>query len=1145
MVSPIKYHIAEDGVSIWVESGARALKQVKRSDHLYQTRIVPPAELFNRGVRRGATILVTGDRPRFALMTTLPEDSSSPDLIKLGDGRIRVSCQGTEFWLDECSDIYTVFHPGSTEYTLGTSTLPGVTFHLLVSQAQTWGLVARLSVTNQRAEPVSLVVEFVYGGLGRHGRTWQPAYFLLDPDDGQSNRVDVVGGAVLLRDGSIPCQAGVTMQPTGECTVANVRACYTHTLCLDSGTARPVYLVAAHAGSAEGVQRRLAAAQPEDLIQESHNYYTGMLAEYAITTPSQVLDLGFRTSVWNLDSVYVPPAWLEGVHWWAAYWTNLFQVSAATALGQLERARGALEMVSQQGYGMLMASGKAGGWPPPDVLYYYPYDGLFYYMHALFQYHEHIGDAGLVERMWPSLTATLEQVLTERDAKGHSLLSWRLGCNAFLYQADQLGMPGDAASPSLMAAGMVEQLAGLAHRLGKTSEAEKWQQVADRMMAEIPARLWNCREGAFYNHIDLQDLCHMAHYYTDLVFPTLYTHLPQEYGWQSLAHLRQTLCYQTGHADAWPNLTLMRVGDLQPTMFGNDSVLPAQMAEAARAYFKSGDQEMGLRLLEAVALAGTLFTESPGNFPERMDFEGKGEFNYLFGNPIGSFAYAVVAGLFGLSIADGGKTLVWTPGFPTSWEHAELRLPYCSVAYRRLTRDGQVVRRYRVESEGRQLSVTVFLEPCRIGQVTCNGEPITYKTAPGLGKTRLEFSLPGADLHEFCIEYTPLPLIVEGPAEGVPGEPVRWVLPAPISQLSDPQGLLADLQIAGREASGTVQGGPGQYQLLCCLDDLQLIYPITFVVKPACQVLCPSAVYAADLRAVRLTFNLTLRRRSVSGYRLQVGWLDQQVTLRLVANETEELAQVVDLLQTHLIPEGAYDVRYAVLDGDEVVCDGHASVTLKGADEAAQVQMEATRDRLTRQFDLARFYNSTTLWVTSKWRREEKMLDLSRLRNERGELVTDGGTFLVPTEGSYMAVIEYGRSHPHTRQTESFGVPSSISIPVGQRAQMLTLLYASEVESRLTGSEVGWLRLKYADGKVYEIPLEVGKQIDTLYSHFASETMPLEIGKKGDSIHVLRLPCDPLLELEVLEIGLFAADVSIGLMGINVIVSGDDLQPTR
>ncbi len=1067
MESPIKYHLAEDGVGIWVQSGDKALTPISRSDHLLVKSFVAAEEIFNRGVKRGDTILVTGDRPRFALARTLPEDSPGPDLIRLGDGRVRLSGRAPDgrseiaVWLDDCPGVATYFYPGRTEYSLSSPQLPGLDMRLTVAQAQDWGLVARLVVTNSGMEMAKLTVAWAYGGVRRHGRTWSPAYFPADAEcDGQTIERVGAGDAALMRAETIPDWVGAVTQPRRPPVFLGHKAGFALALDVAAGESQECWLIAGHAGSAEHLQSLLGAADPELLMGESNRYYADMLAQVAISTPRPILDAAFRTAIWNLDSTYTAPAWIEGVHWWSAWWVNLFQISAAISLGQYKRARRALQFFSQAGYGLILASGQAVGWPPPDVLYYYPYDGLFYYIYQLGQYVDHTGDLELVAQMWPSLVATLERVLADRDPDGDGLLSWRLGCNAFLYQADQLGMPGGAASPSLMAAGMIERLAGLARRLGWADEAGRWQAQAERIYARLP-RLWNHGEGAFYNHIDWQGLAHNAHYYTDLVFPALYTSenlfrstdgpaLPEEAIWQSLAHLRRTLVYHTTHADPRLNLTLMRVGDLKPSMFGNDNVLPAQMAETARACFGVGDHDLGCGLLEAVALAGTLYTEAPGNFPERLDDAGKGEFNYLFGHPIAAFAYNLVAGLFGLNLAGDGQTLDWQPGFPASWDHAELKLPYAHVCFSRTISGERVTSRYWAQHGGRNLAFSIFLEPCHIRAVRCNGQPVAYSLAPGLGKTRLTLTPPPAAAYDLEIVCEPFSLLVDGPSQVVAGEIVTWslqrsdVAPVLIERVADPQGLLREVAVAGQRVRGVAGGEPGHYQLYAYSSDPLLAWPIDVEVPPAHQSPRPRAVH-----------------------------------------------------------------------------DANAVVHL----------------------DLSPFYNAERLWVTSKWRREEKALDLSRLREPAQghpavtRLRTAAGFFLAPMQGPYLALIELGRSEPFLRHTESFGFPASLTIPVNLPAMMLSLLYASEVESRLTGSSVGALRLLYADGRIDEIALAVGKQLDTLYSHWATETIPVEIGHKGDSIHVLNVPCDPHCVLAVFEISLFAADVAIGLIGANILLS--------
>jgi len=152
-MNPIHYEMAADGVSIRAQRDNKPWYVARvLPNHLNFSKIAPAIEFFNRGVKRGDTILVTGDRPRFALMRTYPEDKLDPDLVKLGDGRIHLRCRGVDAWLDECDALEVVFHPGSTDYRLEFETLPQLKIDLLVSQAEDWGLAVELEVENQGKE---------------------------------------------------------------------------------------------------------------------------------------------------------------------------------------------------------------------------------------------------------------------------------------------------------------------------------------------------------------------------------------------------------------------------------------------------------------------------------------------------------------------------------------------------------------------------------------------------------------------------------------------------------------------------------------------------------------------------------------------------------------------------------------------------------------------------------------------------------------------------------------------------------------------------------------------------------------------------------------------------------------------------------
>lgn len=816
-----QYGIGDDGVSLTIKTG-REPRRVNRMDHRSNTSTVAADQVFNRGIKRGDTILVTGDKPRFALARTLPEDKMDPDIRKLGDGRIRIRCAGAEFWLDECEDIQATFRPSRTEYAIKSAKAENLAMTLWVSQASDWGLVARLTVSNTGPSRLELSAEFLYGGLSTHGRTFSAAYFKPD-SAGNEVQVEETLGRLSNRD---PVFAemkvlAATLPPVKPANV-NGRLSFVSALALNPGESRTVALCGGWSVPGRDVEKEVRSAQFQPLIAEAEANYAALLARAVISTPSQVLDCGFRNAVLNLDYVWARQAWLEGVHWWAAYWANNYQISAAVSLDQREKARTAFGFFGNGAEGP-GAIGMASGLPKGG------YDATPYYLYQLAQYYEHTGDDALVKELWPGLVKGVDRLLDGTDPDRDLLLGWHLHCNAFLYQADHLGLPGVAASPSLMMAGMLDRWSRIAGEMGQAEQARQWQDRAAKMHAAIPAKLWNASAGCFYSHVDNEAIPHMAHYYTDHVFPTLYSRLPEEYGWSSLRYLRATLCFERG------SRLLMRVGNLKPTVFGNDNVMPVQMAEAARACFHAGDFDAGFRMLDAVARAGTVDTEAPGNFPERMNDDGKGEANYLFGNPIGSFIYGVVDGLFGLSLVERGTTVRWQPGFPDDWDRAELRFPYAQVRFNRET--GTVTRcRFTVTTpEPRKLDLIVQLPPANLCGTKLNGKEVKTGITAGLNRVRVALSAPAAQSHEVLIEYEPVRIAAPVAAAGAKGARVEWTFASAVGELKDPQGAVSDVQIAGTNVSAVVAAGRGTHTLYARLDAPCVWMPVTLEAKPASQ----------------------------------------------------------------------------------------------------------------------------------------------------------------------------------------------------------------------------------------------------------------------------------------------------------------------
>lgn len=1095
---------------------------------------------FNRGVKRDDTILVSGDRARFALLRILPEDTLMPDFEKFGDGRVKIAAQGREQWLDLIRGAQTSFHPGATEHVWARTDISGLQARLLITQAGNWGLVARLTLTNTSARPLDVQATWVWGGIARLSRTLYAYYFPPDHDDTPGDQVVLGQGWAVLREDKLPFLGTVAAYPSLKPSLDHARVNFAHELRLKPGQSQSVYLIASQSSFSNGFDARVVQARPEKLIAESRRYYEKILAPYEISTPSPILDSGFWTGILNLEYAYTAPAWLEGVHWWGAPFPNISQINAAMLLGQRERAQRALAhfgLAKEGDYLFYLASGKSGN----DSNQLYDLDTFPYHLRDVMQYYEFTGDRDLMEKFWPRLMACIERMWKNYAGSDNLLLKFHFGSNMLMYQADNLGTPGVAAAPSLIMAGLPDKLADVAVALGKTADARRLKERSAAMYAALRRRLWNSGAGCFYNHVDLQGAAHMTHYYSDFVWPALYTRLPAEYGWQSLFAMNRALWLNPRGIDP----PLMRVGDLKPSMFGDDNVMPFQMAEAARAYYLNGDKDRATCLLESVALAGTVFTEAPGNFPERMTDQGRGDANYIFGPPTGAYLMGVIDGLFGLGLTDGGQTVAWRPGFPEDWDSAHLKVPYSELTFKRRMEQGIRTDSYTVKCPDRKdLRFSVYLRPGTVQRVLHNGRPVKFTLEPALDAMRLELTALPARVHRVEIQYRPITLKIKGPAISGVGLPVTWDFGQPIKGVRDPQGACVGLKVEGNILWGEAGRNAGIHQLFVEMANLPVIEPVEVEIRPRYEVACTKAIYDPYRRTLRIETRVASPGPVPSSAVLKLSLLTREASLKMDWSGSGETTRTIEISQLPLLPESVYEVKCALLNGSHPIYETSNQVALAGKDSPADAMLRQLRDQRTRSVDLSRFYNTDTLRVQSCWNNGAKyVLDRADYDRDTGLIKTLAGNFKIPMAGHYMAMVEFGSSDPTTREIKRSDYPACMSIPIGQRARMLSLLYACEHESRNTFAALGRLRLMYKDGQTVEIPLVSGRNVDTINGHFAKDTLaqPVKIVNqeywRNSSLDILRIPCDPAKELDSLSIEAELADFEFGLIGLNAIMA--------
>lgn len=1139
-----KYRLHGNGTSFTIEGGRH---NVVRMDHRSISKVVESDKNFNHGVRRGNTIIATGDVPTFAMLRTLTVDQLNltyemlhtlplsqldATVFRLGDVRISINYGGKEEWLDEAASIHTVFNNGNTQYTVQPAAFTDLIFKITISQAYDWGMTAKVVVMNKMMHPADLQITFNFGRSDIINRTFSADYF-KPIDKVKDNELFCKDNIAVLHQKGRGFRSAAKTWPAVHPESIDTTANFKIAMNVYANKSDSVYFIAAQSDNEKNLFTHLNSVRdPELLFSESRKYYADILAPYSISTPSQILDAGFRTAIVNLDCVYNDgKAWFEGIHWWPAYWTNNYQISAAISLNQLDKARRALRFLNTKERGLCTTVASNG--QPADSA---AEDGIPYYIYELSQYIDCTGDTALVKELWTALSRGIERMWKVRDDNNNNLLNWHRGCNAFLYQADHLELPGDAASPSLMMAAMLEKAAGLAELIGKTNDAEKWRDRSQKMYKLIVPMLWNNRFGSFYSHIDQQNIAHLCHYYTDMVFPTLYTRLPEIYGWQSLYYLKNSLCFESNSGINHDTLLLMRVGDLKPTIFGNDNVMPVQMAEAARAFFKTGENTTGYRMLESVALAGTINTEAPGNFPERMNDYGKGEANYLFGNPIGSFLHSVVSGLFGLERTNDGRTLRWSPAFPDEWDKARITLPYVKAEYSSKGKDEITVVYTTGYDKQRALLFSTILRPCKILFVTVNGKPVSYNLTPALNKIKIQLTADAAFSHEVKIVYQLQNEEKSAPREVGEGTKASWVFSSDIIDIQDPQGVLKITKVSGKIMDAVLTDNTGHHQFFVKLKNPEVIVPVTLNIVPHFQVSVKSGTYNASDRTLKSHIVVNVPSMKEKTGILTFSLLNHQSEISV--NNTDSVSRIIVFKDIDMPAKGIYTAEFILQDNFHNIFKSSANIYLKGDDNFSDSLMEKMRNKRTEFIDISGMRNNNSIFATSFWRFENIAADHNVFKDLGDTIKTQAGIFACPKTDNTLVTIEYGRSDPATAQTIPDIKPSVLVFPVNKKILNLSLFFISEVQSRHTSTGVGTIKLNYDNAKTTSIPMVTGQNISMLTPWFVPELETVYIPIKSSAAcwaRVLQIPCDGKLTLNSFSIEINAADVEFGLIGASIV----------
>jgi hypothetical protein len=183
-------------------------------------------------------------------------------------------------------------------------------------------------------------------------------------------------------------------------------------------------------------------------------------------------------------------------------------------------------------------------------------------------------------------------------------------------------------------------------------------------------------------------------------------------------------------------------------------------------------------------------------------------------------------------------------------------------------------------------------------------------------------------------------------------------------------------------------------------------------------------------------------------------------------------------------------------------------------------------------------FNSDFIWGKNFWRTGQRQFDftgkIKSIDSSNGQITFGNYSFKIKPKGQNLLALEVGSSDSYTDKQIISKWPEQAEFKVGKKIAGLDFLTASECQVRLTGMQVGDVKLCYDDGFVENVPLIYGDNIDGSLLTFAKNVSAYKL-EFSKYISAFSVKADPKRILDRFIVELSSVDANIGIFGINLV----------
>lgn len=527
-----------------------------------------------------------------------------------------------------------------------------------------------------------------------------------------------------------------------------------------------------------------------------------------------------------------------------------------------------------------------------------------------------------------------------------------------------------------------------------------------------------------------------------------------------------------------------------PYSWSINNVAFAEVMHTALSYFQAGRADAGYKLLKSSVLDGMYLGDSPGNFGQISFYDAaRGECYRDFGDPIGVASRVLIQGLFGILPDALNQQIILRPGFPDDWDKASVSTPDISYRFTRKedTDTYHITQRFQTPLHP-VLHVNARKE--KIRSVKVNGVPATWQSIESAhGYPLLSIQAEGTSSTTITIEWEGAPLHTLAVQEPVITSNGKLALQIPsgasISQVYDPQSVLANHTVEATAFNAQIKGEPGHHTFFVYTHQGEMDWwqPVNIYIENTRK--APSYTDFADIRPEKC---------------------------RMVDFDRQLNASVTDIYQNeYLSPRSPYTTLQLPTQGIGEWCHPLLSATIDDSELRSLVHHDTFQTSLGIPFRLKEKGNN--ILFTSLW-----------------DNYPDSSTISLSGTASHAYLLMAGSTN-HMQCHIANGI---IRIHYADGTSQAT---------ELTNPD-NWCPIEqdfYVDGKAFQVPAPRPYRL-----HLKSGKVSRDLGKElnitgvygreieGGAGILLDIPLDDSKELKGLTLETLSNDVVIGIMGITL-----------